>query len=115
MAKANDLYPSKYLSAGDLKGKRLQATVTKVEIEEFLNDGEKQLKPVVHFKQKIKPFVANKTNVNIMAKLLGEDTDDWANKTVGLRMELVPFRGKLTELIRVTEPDELNDELPKGF
>ena len=109
----SDLYPSKYLSASDLKGKRVTATVAKVTIEEFVNDGDKQNKPVVHFKEAIKPFVANKTNVNIMAKLIGDNTDDWAGKQIGLRMELVTFKGKVTESIRVTQTDEFNDSL--GF
>ena len=113
MPKAADLYPSKYLSAADLKGKRVSATIAKVEIEEFLNDGLKQNKPVVHFKEAIKPFVANKTNVGILAKLLDEDTDNWVNKQIGLRMELVSFRGKVTESIRVTQPNEFNDAV--GF
>ena len=76
MPSVSELYPSKYLTASDLKGKRVVATVAKVTIEEFTNDGEKQNKPVVHFKEALKPFVANKTNVNILAKLCGDDTDD---------------------------------------
>ena len=91
MPPVDQLYPSKYLSASDLKGKRLKATIAKVTIEEFTNDGEKQNKPIVHFKEAIKPLVANKTNVNILAKLCGDDTDDWTGKPIGLRMELVSF------------------------
>ena len=113
MPSVSDFYPSKYLSASDLKGKRLNATIAKVAVEEFINDGDKQNKPVVHFKESIKPFVANKTNLNIMAKLCGDNTDDWAGKQIGLRMELVSFRGKVTESIRVTQPDEFNDSV--GF
>jgi hypothetical protein len=113
MPSVSDFYPSKYLSASDLKGKRLKATIAKVSVEEFINDGDKQNKPVVHFKESIKPFLANKTNLNIMAKLCGDNTDDWAGKQVGLRMELVSFRGKVTESIRVTQPDEFNDSV--GF
>ena len=113
MPPVDQLYPSKYLSASDLKGKRLKATIAKVTIEEFTNDGEKQNKPIVHFKETIKPFVANKTNVNILAKLCGDDTDDWVGKPIGLRMELVSFKGKVTELVRVTQPDEFNDAV--GF
>jgi hypothetical protein len=113
MPPVDQLYPSKYLSASDLKGKRIKATIAKVTIEEFVNDGEKQNKPVVHFKESLKPFVANKTNVGIMAKLCGDNTDDWPDKQIGLRMELVSFRGKVTESIRVTVPDEFNDAV--GF
>jgi hypothetical protein len=113
MPPVDQLYPSKYLCASDLKGKRIKATIAKVIIEEFTNDGEKQNKPVVHFKEAIKPFVANKTNVNILAKLCGDDTDDWTGKPIGLRMELVSFRGKVTESVRVTQPDEFSDAV--GF
>jgi hypothetical protein len=113
MPTMSDFFPSKYLTAADLKGKRIVATIDKVTVEEFTNDGEKQNKPVVHFTGGIKPLVTNKTNFTILAKLCGENSDNWAGKQIGLRTELVSFKGKVAESVRVTQPDEFQDSI--GF
>jgi hypothetical protein len=114
MPTLTDFFPSKYLSASDLKGKQILATIEKVTVEEFTNDGEKQMKPVVHFSGNTKPLVTNKTNFTILAKVCGEDSDGWKGKKIGLRMELVSFKGKVAESVRVTQPsDDFNDAV--GF
>jgi hypothetical protein len=90
------------------------ATVDRVTVEEFENDGRKQAKPVVHFKDSgLKPAVFNRTNFALAAKLCGDDTDTWSGKKIGLRMELVSFKGAVTESIRVKQPAEgFNDAVP---
>jgi hypothetical protein len=111
MPTVNDFFPSKYLSAADLKGKTVHATIDKISVEEFENDGRRQTKPVITFREKnLKPLVINKTNFLILVKLCGEDTDTWSGKKIGLHMELVSFKGKVTESVRVTQPSqEFND------
>jgi hypothetical protein len=113
MPTVNDFFPSKYLSASDLKGKTVHGTIDKITTEEFENDGKKQSKPVIAFREKnLKPLVTNKTNFLILVKLCGEDTDGWSGKKIGLHMELVSFKGKVTESVRVTRPDqEFNDKI----
>jgi hypothetical protein len=113
MATMQDFFPSRFLSASDLKGKTVHATIDKISVEEFENDGRKQTKPVITFREKnLKPLVTNKTNFAIIAKLHGENTDSWSGQKIGLHMELVSFKGKVTESVRVTQPSqELNDSV----
>lgn len=52
MPTVSDFFPSKYLSAADLKGTTLHATIDKITTEEFENDGRRQTKPVITFREK---------------------------------------------------------------
>jgi hypothetical protein len=68
---------------------------------------------VITFREKnLKAFVVNKTNFAIIAKLCGEDTDSWPGKKIGLHMELVSFKGKVSESVRVKQASqEFNDSV----
>lgn len=101
----NDFFPSNFLRAADLDGAELTVTIDHVEEEEFENDGAKQLKPVVHFKDdNIKPLVANKTNFILISKICGDSTDEWAGKQICLYPEMVPFKGTVNEAVRAKRP-----------
>jgi hypothetical protein len=107
-----DFFPSKYLRAADLKGKAVTATIDKVSSYIFENDGRKAVKPVISFKEdSLKDLVCNKTNAQLIAKLYGDDTDNWSGKKIGLAMELTAFKGNVTESIRVKQPAEFNDSV----
>ena len=61
MPKAADFFPSNYLRCADLGGKERVVTIDRVTTDVFENDGRKQAKPIVHFKDDgIKPLVSNK-------------------------------------------------------
>lgn len=112
MPTAADFFPSKFLRAADLKGD-VVATVDTVTVDVFENDGRKQQKPVISFKENgLKPMVCNKTNFALIAGLCGNDTDQWIGKKIGLHKELVAFKGAVTESIRVKQPSqEFNDSI----
>jgi hypothetical protein len=119
MASINDFYPSNYLRAADLGGKEVDVTIDRITAEEFEQDGKKRTKPVIHFRNAgIKPLVSNKTNSLLIATAVGsEDYTMWTGKQVRLYPELVSFKGKVSEAIRVkrTPPptaEELNDGIP---
>ena len=120
MPKANDFFPSNYLRCADLGGKERSVTIDHITSELFENDGRKQAKPVVHFKDNgVKPLVSNKTNFMLIAAVCGEDIDNWAGKQITLVPELVQFKGQVTEAVRVKRPPsvpepkpEFNDEVP---
>lgn len=111
-----DFFPSNYLRAADLKGRKVSATIDRVYCEEFSNDGSaKKIKPVIAFRspKDIKPLVCNKTNFLLIAKLHGENSDSWIGKEIGLHAELVSFKGKVAESVRVIQASqEFNDEVP---
>jgi hypothetical protein len=115
MPTESDFFPSKYLRASDLKPGQNRVTIDRVSSETFENDGRKQLKPVIEFKDNgVKPLVCNKTNFNLIAAVCGGETDNWSGKKIVLHKELVSFKGKVTEGVRVTGADqEMNDAI--GF
>jgi hypothetical protein len=89
------------------------ATIDKVTSDVFENDGKKAVKPIISFKEDVKDFICNKTNAQFIAKMHGDDTDDWSGKKIGLASELVQFKGQVTESVRVKQPAEFNDAV--GF
>jgi hypothetical protein len=96
----NDAFPSKYLKAGDIKGKPPVAVVISNVVMEEMPDGEN--KPVVYFQNKEKGVVLNKTNASMIAHSHSPDTDGWIGKTILLRCEAVPFGGRIVDSIRVS-------------
>lgn len=118
-------FPSKYMKASDLPEETVVPfTIDSVQVEEI--GREKQSKPVIYFKGQEKGFVANKTNCNSIAKVLGSrDTEDWIGKTIKLYSTEVQFGDEMVESIRVSVkavrgvtparsvnqgPDDPNDE-----
>jgi hypothetical protein len=72
----------------------------------------------MHFRNgHIKPLVMNKTNAMLAAAACGsEDFSTWPGKQVRLYADLVNFRGKVSEAVRMkrTPPpiaEELNDKV----
>jgi len=122
----NDVFPSKYLKAGDLSedGSGETFTIEKVEIEEIGMNKDK--KPVIHFEESDKAMVCNKTNWNTISKVLGsQDSDDWIGKEVQLYRAEVEFQGEMVEAIRVkinvpkprksvpiNQPSSQDDDIP---
>jgi hypothetical protein len=111
----DNVYPSKYLKHTDLGGQSRVYTVHSVSVEAV---GPEQVeKPICWFKETNRGLVLNVTNWDVVADLLGEDSDDW----IGHQIELFPakttFGGKRVDCIRVQEPkkpfkEEVGDEVP---
>lgn len=102
--RANDAFPSKFLKAADLAGRRVVVTIAHTSVEKF-DDGDR---PCVFFAGKDKGLVLNKTNFNAIADITGEDdSDDWGGKRITLYATKVDYQGKRVEAIRVDDP-------PKG-
>jgi hypothetical protein len=95
-----DAFPSNYLKASDLQGKRVVVTIDHVALEEV--GREKQRKPVVYFQGKDKGMVCNVTNARKIASILGTDEmDDWGDGQVVLFAAMVEFGGETVEGLRV--------------
>jgi hypothetical protein len=97
MANINDIFSGGFLKADDLQGKTVPVTISKVEVKDF-DDGKKL---ILHFANKDKALVANKTNSNIIAEMFGNETDNWEGKKIKLTTKKVEFQGKLVPSIRV--------------
>ena len=99
----DDLFPSRFLKAADLKGQRRALTMAKITSEEIGKD--KKHEPVVYFQKCSKGLVLNKTNAKRIAEVVGSKAlVDWPGKSVVLYPKLVEFAGDLVEAIRVDAP-----------
>jgi hypothetical protein len=111
MATRNDLFPSKYLSAADLKGKSIVVTIDKVTQETLEANGKSQLKPIVHFVGAQKTLVLNVTNYNTIADQHGDETNGWSGCKIKLYPDVVDVKGKTTPCIRVS-PNRIEEDPP---
>ncbi len=95
-------FPSKYMKASDLPEEGTTSfKIDEVRIEEIGKD--KDQKPVIYFVGQDKGFVANKTNCNTLAKIIGSrEMDDWTGKTIKLYRTEVQFGDEMVESIRVS-------------
>lgn len=97
----NDAFPSQYLKAADLQGRRVTATISEV-LYETLND---EKKPIVYFVGKRAGLVLNKTNATAIIEITGSaETNDWVGQKITLYPTKVPFQGKSVDAIRVEAP-----------
>jgi hypothetical protein len=130
----DQVFPSKYLKAADLKGKPHTVTIESAPYVTLNGlDGNETKKIVLHFKNAQKTLPLNATNFDAVCDATGfPDTEDWP----GQRIELYPSRttmgGKALDCIRIrrpsasrpavavaaplppppSEPGEMNDEIP---
>ena len=73
-----DTFPSAYLKASDLKGKRVTLTMRDVSIEVMGEDR----KPVLYFHGTDRGLALNKTNASIIVEMYGPETDEWMGKQI---------------------------------
>lgn len=107
----NDAFPSKYLKAGDLKGREVKVKVAGVTLEQ-MGDGE--VKPVVSFEGKERGLVLNKINKEaIVANLGSSDTDDWTGKELTIFPTQTEFAGRTVPCLRVKLIIPLEEERPQ--
>jgi hypothetical protein len=95
-----DAFPSTYLKAEDLQGRRATVTISKIEMERIGDDH----KPVMYFVGKDKALVLNRTNAGMIQDLLGTDEmDQWRGRAIILYATKTEFQGKRVPCIRVEE------------
>ena len=105
MRSYTDKFPSRYLKADDLKGRRRLMTIDRV-IDETVGQGsDAEEKAVAFFKEESKGLVLNKTNASSMAEITGsDDMDEWPGHRVVLYPTKTEMSGKRVPCIRIEEP-----------
>lgn len=78
----DQLFPARFLKAGELRGRDVTLTITSVEIETLEGDGGKKVKGILSFKGTPKQLVLNKTNGLCIRGMFGRDTSNWVGKRV---------------------------------
>jgi predicted YcjX-like family ATPase len=77
----DELYPGRFIKAGDLKGRDVTLTIAKVQVEE-LEGSKKQMKGIVSFKESPRELVLNRTNGECIKALFGRKLAEWVGKRI---------------------------------
>jgi hypothetical protein len=78
----DELYPGRFLKAGDLKDKKVTLTIASVRVDELVGDKGPQIKGVIHFQQTEKEWALNKTNGICLKEMFGRKVQEWVGKRV---------------------------------
>lgn len=108
----NESFPSKYLKAVDLKGRKIKVQIERIEIEKLGDD----TKPVIYFLGKDKGLVLNKSNAMIITSVFGPETNDWEGQQIYLYSAKVAFNGQMVDALRVeVVPEVVNEDSEPSF
>lgn len=104
-----DAFPSKYLSAADIRDDEPIVTIGTVGFENVGDDR----RLVIHFQEMEKPMICNKTNAKRIAYIVNNnETDNWIGKQVKLYEEMVDFQGAIKPAIRIKAPPKVQQARP---
>lgn len=78
----DELYPNRFLKAGELRGKKVTLTIESVELDELESDQGKKIKGVLSFRETKKQIALNKTNGICIKAMFGRKLADWSGKRV---------------------------------
>jgi hypothetical protein len=87
----DELYPNRFMKAGELKGRDVTLTIKEVLLEEL--DGKKgpQMKGILSFERTSKQLTLNKTNGLCIREMFGRATADWIGKRITIYPQAVDY------------------------
>ncbi len=78
----DDLYPGRFLKAGNFDGRKITLTIERCDLEELEGDDGKKTKAIVFFRETPRALVACKTNGLCIREMFGTVLADWQGKRV---------------------------------
>lgn len=79
----DQLFPGRFMKAGEFQGKDVNLTITDVEMEELPQDkGGDKPKGVLSFRETKKKLVLNRTNGECLKGMFGRNVQEWIGKQV---------------------------------
>lgn len=79
----DELYPGRFLKAGELQGKKVTLTIESIEMEELEGEGGKKMKPIFAFRETNRQIPWCKTNGICMKEMFGPEVQaHWVGKRV---------------------------------
>jgi hypothetical protein len=105
MAKRNEVFRTRFLTAADLNGKPITLTIERAPIETLKNKNGEDTKTVLYFRGTKKALPLNRINWDAVAEITGEDdSDNWP----GYRIEVYPtttqFGADVVDCLRIRAP-----------
>lgn len=95
------LFP--YLEGLMIKDRPVTMTIKNVINEKVTSQRGTEIKTTVHFEERPKALILNKTNAKQIADFFGGETDDWIGKKITLYAEEGTWFGKHGYAVRVSE------------
>lgn len=103
----DQLYPGRFLKAGEFLGRKVTLTIADVELDELEGDKGKKVKGVISFRETARQLCLNRTNGICLKAMFGRKLAEWEGK----RVTLFPGNWNGEECIRVWgSPDIPKDE-----
>ncbi len=116
--KFQELYPSKYVEAADLKGADRTLVITGIRLEELDGMKGKQWKAIITLGGAKKELIANRTCGEALKLMFGSETDAWLGKRITIYPTETEVGGETVPCIRVRgSPDidrAMNAEIKRG-
>jgi hypothetical protein len=79
----DELYPGRFIKAGELLGKKVTLTISDVDLEELQGeDGKPKVKAILSFAETEKKHVMCKTNGVCLKEMFGHVIEHWVGKQV---------------------------------
>lgn len=104
----DELYPGRFIKAGEFKGKRVTLTIKDVDVDALVgNDGKEKVKGVLSFEQTPKQIPLNKTNGLCLRAMFGRKLGEWVGKKVILFAGM--WNGE--EAVRIWGSPDLKEEI----
>ena len=106
MPSIHELIPSKYLTKYQLGDQQAALyTISNLRTENVGTEDEEVEKVVIFFDETPKGFVANKTNLNTLIAIYGEDYEGWVGKKIVVYFDpTIQYGGKLVGGLRLRAP-----------
>lgn len=104
----DQLYPGRFLKAGEFNGKKVTLTVRDADLEDLVGeDGKPKAKAVIAFRETEKQLVACKTNGICLKAMFGPQISEW----IGKRITLFPDVWNGEPAIRIWGSPDIEDDL----
>jgi hypothetical protein len=105
MPTKDELFPSKYLKAGDLEDGPVTWTISGSDVETLTYQGKDTDKVVLSFEESPKLLPLNVTNFDSVCDATGiYDSDDWVGQKITLYATECEVKGKRFDTVRVRIP-----------
>jgi hypothetical protein len=80
----DEMYPGRFLKAGEFNGRDVHLTITRVYKDELEGNKGKQVKGILSFRETPKELALNKTNGECIKAMFGRKVQEWVGKRVTL-------------------------------
>lgn len=80
----DELYPGRFLKAGELLGRKVTVTISSVDLDTLEGDNGKKVKGVISFRETQKQLALNRTNGICLREMFGRQIPAWEGKRITL-------------------------------